>query len=184
MESFNLNNPGAGIDRRVEKNFPFQSRRPLMERRENFFIENTRERERESLLFSRRRGKKKRRVNWRMQFWRNSLGVNCSILHNSNNSTNELHYYVDMGFRGIVHYGEGASFCDIYDSVTRIPPDQLSPTWSIVSIEGDTRSRNCRRDCCANSPPICFRETKTKIVAIERYNYTRDRKNYDSFNGI
>lgn len=139
MESFNLNNPGAGIDRRVEKNFPFQSRRPLMERRENFFIENTRERERESLLFSRRRGKKKRRVNWRMQFWRNSLGVNCSILHNSNNSTNELHYYVDMGFRGIVHYGEGASFCDIYDSVTRIPPDQLSPTWSIVSIEGDTR---------------------------------------------
>lgn len=63
MESFNLNNPGAGIDRRVEKNFPFQSRRPLMERRENFFIENTRERERESLLFSRRRGKKKRRVN-------------------------------------------------------------------------------------------------------------------------
>lgn len=93
MGSFNLNNPGAGIDRRVEKNFPFQSRRPLMERRENFFIENTRERERESLLFSRRRGKKKRRVNWRMQFWRNSLGVNCSILHNSNNSTNELHYY-------------------------------------------------------------------------------------------
>lgn len=139
MGSFNLNNPGAGIDRRVEKNFPFQSRRPLMERRENFFIENTRERERESLLFSRRRGKKKRRVNWRMQFWRNSLGVNCSILHNSNNSTNELHYYVDMGFHGIVHYGEGASFCDIYDSVTRIPPDQLSPTWSIVSIEGDTR---------------------------------------------
>lgn len=59
MGSFNLNNPGAGIDRRVEKNFPFQSRRPLMERRENFFIENTRERERESLLFSRRRGKKK-----------------------------------------------------------------------------------------------------------------------------
>lgn len=125
MGSFNLNNPGAGIDRRVEKNFPFQSRRPLMERRENFFIENTRERERESLLFSRRRGKKKRRVNWRMQFWRNSLGVNCSILHNSNNSTNELHYYVDMGFHGIVHYGEGASFCDIYDSVTRIPPRSI-----------------------------------------------------------
>lgn len=104
-----------------------------------FFIENTRELQRIVVVLEEKGGKKKRRVNWRMQFWRNSLGVNCSILHNSNNSTNELHYYVDMGFHGIVHYGEGASFCDIYDSVTRIPPDQLSPTWSIVSIEGDTR---------------------------------------------
>lgn len=93
---------------------------------ERIFLLRIHAKEKENHCCSRGGGeKKKRRVNWRMQFWRNSLGVNCSILHNSNNSTNELHYYVDMGFHGIVHYGEGASFCDIYDSVTRIPPRSI-----------------------------------------------------------
>lgn len=62
MGSFNLNNPGAGIDRRVEKNFPFQSRRPLMERRENFFIENTRELQRIVVVLEEEGKKKKKKT--------------------------------------------------------------------------------------------------------------------------
>lgn len=68
------------------KNFPFQFHRPLMERRENFLLRISTENRCCSRGGGGKKKKKERRVNWRMQFWRNSLGVNCSILRNSNNS--------------------------------------------------------------------------------------------------
>lgn len=118
---------------------------------------------RESLLFSRRREKKKkkkRRVNWRMQFWRNSLGVNCSILHNSNNSTNELHYYVDMGFHGIVHYGEGGEFLRYLRFRDANPPR---------SIIANVINRFDRRR-------YAFREIVEEIVARIRLQFVFERR--------
>lgn len=92
---------------------------------------------------------KKRRVNWQMQFWRNSLGVNCSILHNSNNSRTSciITWIWDSAGLYIIGRGGGEEWVSAIFTIPwrEIRDYQLSRTWINRSIEGDMRSRNCSR---------------------------------------